>query len=267
MTGHLLVPALDPDALATRQPRRSPPACCATGSGSPARSSPTRSRCARCPRRSAWSRASSGRSSPAPTRSRPARWTTRSWSSDIPRCGRSRARATAALTSTGCTTPPAAPPRWPTPVRRIDASASADIASDDVAARCLEVRRPAAGRCRPAGGRVPDAGRDGLRRAARGRSANRSPALAARHRGRAAPPSTCSLDRDRDVVLVVRDPQRATWQQPMIAAAAAHPRRPSSSTAGGRPTSPAVPRGAHPRHRPGTAARGGAYPRSQEATR
>ncbi|HEU5268168.1 MAG TPA: glycoside hydrolase family 3 N-terminal domain-containing protein [Jatrophihabitans sp.] len=34
----------------------------------------------------------------------------------------------------------------------------------------------------------------------------------------------CELDPARDVVLVVRDPQRVAWQQPMIAAAREHPR-------------------------------------------
>ena len=46
MTGHLLVPALDPSELATVSPAITRD-CCATSSASPAPSSPTRSRCAR----------------------------------------------------------------------------------------------------------------------------------------------------------------------------------------------------------------------------
>ncbi len=72
-------PALDPDHLATAQPRDHHTTCCAARSASPARSSRTRSRCARWPTASGWSRAASARSPPAPTRSRPARRTIPTW--------------------------------------------------------------------------------------------------------------------------------------------------------------------------------------------
>jgi beta-N-acetylhexosaminidase len=93
---------------------------------------------------------------------------------------------------------------------------------DDVAARCIEItgrlpalHAPIVVECRPpagmASGELPWSLGDPLAALLPGTDV-------------VATTGPRALDSDRDLVLVVRDPQRATWQQPMIDAAAAHPR-------------------------------------------
>ncbi|HEU5265485.1 MAG TPA: hypothetical protein VFU35_02250, partial [Jatrophihabitans sp.] len=98
----------------------------------------------------------------------------------------------------------------------------APAAPADVAARCLEVvgqlpalHAPVVVECRPpagmASGELPWSLGEPLAELLPGTDVVRTD-------------GPHDLDPARDLVLVVRDPQRATWQQPMIAAAAQHPR-------------------------------------------
>ncbi len=114
-----------------------------------------------------------------------------------------------------------------------------EIASDDVAARCLEVvgrlpalQAPVVVECRPpagmASGELPWSLGEPLAALLPGTDV-------------VSATGTRSLDTARDLVLVVRDPQRATWQEPMIAAAAAHPRAAVVVDCGWPADLPAVP--------------------------
>ena len=216
MTGHLLVPALDPTAWRPSA-ETSRPACCAGELGFTGVTVTDAWRCGRSPARWAWSRVSSLRWPPAPTRSTPAR-DHADLVEEIP------GAVEHALQRRSGERVPAGRGRS---THRQPCESGRSVRHGGPAARrrrCATLpggSRDAARARPPARARVAHAGRDGVGRAAV--DAGRTGPGRARRPHRRTTTSPCRSSRGRSLVLVIRDPLRHPWQHRLLDLAAARP--------------------------------------------